>query len=290
MYHPVDCPTWDTSPGGIDCGAANGTAANNDFSSSCPSSQATTWTYGSSATAADCEVNQIAAAILAFNGEYTAENYSFGANMGTITLFGSVSEAYRGRLAGTSTGSGYGKQYIYDPRLATMTPPSFLPPDLFSWNEDTWSEVSGQVNPVTANTEAVPTAAATPTPTAPSYTVPPTGLTTTTTLPTGTTSTATTNPSSTTSSSTTTTDDHNPTTTATTTTTTHATTTTTRATTTTTIAATKPTLSAQTDYCDVLGSQFYAYTNEASDALSATEQTPLMSVLRVPQPRHSVPR
>ncbi len=52
--------------------------------------------------------------------------------MGTITLFGSESEAYRGRLAGTSTGSGYGKQYIYDPRLATMTPPSFLPPDLFS--------------------------------------------------------------------------------------------------------------------------------------------------------------
>ncbi len=343
VYHPVDCPTWDTSPGGIDCGTANGTTANNDFSSSCPSSQATTWTYGSSATAADCQVNQIDAAILAFNGEYTAENYSFGANMGTITLFGSVSEAYRGRLAGTSTGSGYGKQYIYDPRLATLTPPSFLPPALFSWNEDTWSEVSGQVNPVTANTEAVPAAASTPTPTAPSYTVPATGLTTTTTTvpvstttaaPTTTTSsttstttttvpmttttapttttthatttttttvptTTTTAPTTTTTHATTTTTTTAPTTTTTvptttttthptttttvptttttvpTTTTTHATTTTTRATTTTTIAATKPSLSAQTDYCDVGGSEFYAYTNEATDTVSTTEQNPL---------------
>ena len=347
VYHPVDCPTWDTSPGGIDCGTANGTTANNDFSSSCPSSQATTWTYGSSATAADCQVNQIDAAILAFNGEYTAENYSFGANMGTITLFGSVSEAYRGRLAGTSTGSGYGKQYIYDPRLATLTPPSFLPPALFSWNEDTWSEVSGQVNPVTANTEAVPAAASTPTPTAPSYTVPATGLTTTTTTvpvstttaaPTTTTSsttstttttvpmTTTTAPTTTTTHATTTTTTTVPTTTTTapttttthattttttaptttttttapttttttttthptttttvptttttvpTTTTTHATTTTTRATTTTTIAATKPSLSAQTDYCDVGGSEFYAYTNEATDTVSTTEQNPL---------------
>ena len=345
VYHPVDCPTWDTSPGGIDCGTANGTTANNDFSSSCPSSQATTWTYGSSATAADCQVNQIDAAILAFNGEYTAENYSFGANMGTITLFGSVSEAYRGRLAGTSTGSGYGKQYIYDPRLATLTPPSFLPPALFSWNEDTWSEVSGQVNPVTANTEAVPAAASTPTPTAPSYTVPATGLTTTTTtVPVSTTTAApTTTTSSTTSTTTTTcrrrqrphqprrpltplrrrqrqcrrrqrphqprrpltplrrrqrprprrprpttttttTTTTHPTTTTTvptttttvpTTTTTHATTTTTRATTTTTIAATKPSLSAQTDYCDVGGSEFYAYTNEATDTVSTTEQNPL---------------
>ena len=250
IYHPVDCPTWDSSPGGIDCGTANNNSATNDFSGSCASGQATTWTYGSSATPADCQVNAIDAAILAFNGEYTAENYSFGANMGTLTLFGSVAEAYRGRLAGTSTGSGYGKQYIYDPRLATLTPPSFLPPALFSWSEDTWSEVSGQVKPVTANTESVPSAGSPTTPTAPTYTVPPTGLTTTTAAPTTTTTAPTTTSSTTTSTTTTTTTTTTvpttTTTTAPTTTTTHATTTTTTAPTTTTTAPTTTTTHATT--------------------------------------------
>ena len=75
---------------------------------------------------------------------------------GTLTLFGLVAEAHCGRLAGTSTGRDYGKRISSDPRLATLTPPGFLPPALISWSEDTWSEVSGQVNPVTASTELVP--------------------------------------------------------------------------------------------------------------------------------------
>jgi hypothetical protein len=305
VYHPVDCPSWDSSPGGIDCGAANNNSANNDFSSSCPSGQATTWTYGSSATPADCQVNVIKAAILAFNGEYTAENYSFGANMGTLTLFGSVAEAYRGRLAGTSTGSGYGKQYIYDPRLATLTPPSFLPPALFSWSEDTWSEVSGQVKAVTANTEAVPTPASTPTPTAPTYTVPPTGLTTTTTVPATTTTTAPTTTSSTTTSTstTTTTSTTVPTTTTTTaptTTTTHATTTTTTTTVPTTTTTTAPTTttthatapsfpaSEQTvdaeNWCYVKGSPNLFYTWNGSAWVSTGSSSFTVTASGVPTP------
>jgi uncharacterized membrane protein YgcG len=237
VYHPVDCPSWDSNPATGNCITTNGNDANNDFSTSCPSGQATTWTYGGSALPADCIVNQIEGAILAFNGEYTAENYSLGASLGTLTEFGSVSQAYRGRLAGTSSGGGYGKQYVYDPRLATLTPPSFLPPGLFAWSEATWSEVSGQVQPITSNTEAVPTPPSAPTPTAPAYTVPPAAPTTTTTGPT-TTTTTTTVPTTTTSSTTTTTTTTTvPTTTTTTvpttTTTTHPTTTTSSTTTTT---------------------------------------------------------
>ncbi len=246
VYHPVDCPSWDSNPATGNCITTSGNDANNDFSTSCPSGQATTWTYGSSALPADCIINQIEAAILAFNGEYTAENYSLGGSLGTLTEFGSVSQAYRGRLAGTNSGGGYGKQYIYDPRLATLTPPSFLPPGLFAWSEATWSEVSGQVQPITSNTEPVPTPPSAPTPTAPTYSVPPVGPTTTTTTTTtvpSTTTSSTTTSSTTTSSTTTTTTTTVPTTTVpTTTTTTHPTTTTTSSTTTTTVPTTTTTV------------------------------------------------
>jgi hypothetical protein len=73
--------------------------------------------------------------------------------------------------AGRRAGSGYGKQYSYDPRLATLTPLSFLPPALFSWWEDTWSKVGGQIKLVTANTESVPSGGSPTTPIAPTHTV-----------------------------------------------------------------------------------------------------------------------
>jgi hypothetical protein len=170
VYHPVNCSAW-TSSGGT-CVQSGSNNATNDFSTSCAIGQATTWTYGSASAQADCQVNQIDGAILAFNGEYTAENYSFGAGMGTLTEFGSLSEAYRGRLAGTNIGGGYSKSYVYDPRLSTLSPPSFLPPDLFDWTESTWADVSGQVNALLSATETVPVAPSLPTPTSPQYTVP----------------------------------------------------------------------------------------------------------------------
>ena len=93
--------------------------------------------------------------------------------MGTITEFGSVSEAYRGRLAGTGTGGGYGKKYIYDAQLETQSPPSFLPPDIFNWTEETWSEVTNQVTALNSGTEVVPPPPPTTTSTTAVYSVPP---------------------------------------------------------------------------------------------------------------------
>jgi hypothetical protein len=182
IYHPVSCSNWDqaTWNGGDNNGScvnAGGNSATNDDSTDCPATGqyvSPYWTYSSDGNTGNssCIVQQIDGAILAFNGEYTAENYSFGAGLGTITEFGSVSEAYRGRLAGTSIGGGYGKQYIYDPRLTTVSPPSFLPPNLFNWARATWSEVTGQVNPITSNTEGIPASAPTTEVTQPTYTVP----------------------------------------------------------------------------------------------------------------------
>jgi len=173
IYHPVDCSSWDTSNGS--CVTTGGNSATNIDTTDCPATgqyQNPSWTYGSTTPNSSCIVHQIDGAVLAFNGEYTAENYSFGASIGTITEFGSVSEAYRGRLAGTDIGGGYAKQYIYDPRLTTVSPPNFLPPNLFNWTRATWSEVTGQVNPITSNTEGIAASAPTTVVTQPSYTVP----------------------------------------------------------------------------------------------------------------------
>jgi hypothetical protein len=263
VYHPVDCPSWDSNwKTSTAASCVNPNPAINDFGSACPLGQATTWAYGSSASPADCQVNQIDGAILAFQGEYTAENYALGPSMGTLTEFGSVSQAYRGRLAGTGAGGGYAKQYIYDPRLASLSPPNFLPPGLFNWSEANWSEISGQVQALTSNTEVVPAAPAAPVPTSPMYTVPPSTSTTTTVPGTTTTTssttttvprTTTTAPTTTTSTSTTTTSTTTTSTTTTSTTTTSTTTTSTTTTSTTTTPHTAPSFPSATtqiiDYC-----------------------------------------
>jgi hypothetical protein len=182
IYHPVNCSNWDqaTWNSGDNIGSCvnpGGNSATNDDGTDCPATGqyvSPYWTYGSDGDTGNssCIVHQIDAAVLAFNGEYTAENYSFGPSIGTIAEFGSVSEAYRGRLAGTDIGGGYAKEYIYDPRLTTVSPPSFLPPNLFNWTRATWSEVTGQVNPITSNIEGLPASAPTTVVTQPSYTVP----------------------------------------------------------------------------------------------------------------------
>ena len=182
IYHPVNCANWDQATWNAgnnngSCVNAGGNSATNDDGTDCPAAGqyvSPYWSYNNNGDTGNssCIVHQINGAVLAFNGEYTAENYSFGPGIGTITEFGSVSEAYRGRLAGTSIGGGYGKEYIYDPRLTTVSPPSFLPPNLFNWNKATWAEVTGQVSPITSNTEGIPASAPTTVVTQPSYTVP----------------------------------------------------------------------------------------------------------------------
>ena len=182
IYHPVNCPnwgqaTWNSGDNNGSCVSAGANSATNDDGTNCPATGqyvSPYWNYNNNGNTGNssCIVQQIDGAILAFNGEYTAENYSFGPSIGTITEFGSVSEAYRGRLAGTDIGGGYAKSYIYDPRLTTFSPPNFLPPGLFNWSKATWSEVTGQVSPITSNIEGVPASAPTTVTTQPVYTVP----------------------------------------------------------------------------------------------------------------------
>jgi hypothetical protein len=80
---------------------------------------------------------QIDAAILAINHSFIVDHYDCGGPLGTLTLNGDVSQKFRGAVgtfSGSSSVSGYTKNYNYDDRLRYMEPPHFLDPVQSAWH------------------------------------------------------------------------------------------------------------------------------------------------------------
>jgi Tfp pilus assembly protein PilX len=75
---------------------------------------------------------KIDAAILAINHSFIVDNYDCGGSLGTLNVLGAISQKYRGAV-GTTGGTGYIKSYVYDDRLHTITPPSFIEPVQSDW-------------------------------------------------------------------------------------------------------------------------------------------------------------
>jgi hypothetical protein len=76
----------------------------------------------------------IDAAIMSVAHSFTVENYSADSGYpdGKLTVLGSIVQKYRGPVATSAgngvVGSGFTKDYQYDPRLAYLAPPKFLSP------------------------------------------------------------------------------------------------------------------------------------------------------------------
>jgi hypothetical protein len=75
---------------------------------------------------------EIDAAILAINHSFIVDNYNCGSSLGTLHVLGAISQKYRGAV-GTTGNTGYLKDYVYDDRLHTIQPPSFLEPVQSDW-------------------------------------------------------------------------------------------------------------------------------------------------------------
>jgi hypothetical protein len=74
---------------------------------------------------------EIDAAILSPVHTFQVQNYDVGPYRGTLTIDGSIAQKYRGPVAQTSgntTTTGYAKNYEYDSRFITVTPPYYLKP------------------------------------------------------------------------------------------------------------------------------------------------------------------
>ncbi len=65
-------------------------------------------------------------AILSVQHTFQVQNYSVGGDRGTLTVVGAIAQKFRGTVGRGS--NGYDKDYIYDPRLFSVSPPKFLLP------------------------------------------------------------------------------------------------------------------------------------------------------------------
>ena len=85
----------------------------------------------------------IHAAILTVKHSFRVQTHSRGNPLGTLTVFGSIGQLYRGPVgtfSGGSVYSGYGKDYTYDQKLKYTTPPHFLDSVASAWGIKTWAE------------------------------------------------------------------------------------------------------------------------------------------------------
>jgi hypothetical protein len=81
------------------------------------------------------------AAILTVQHSFRVQNYRYGDdnNSGTLHVVGAIAQKYRG-IVGTTGGTGYAKNYVYDQRLSYQSPPHFLEPVQTAWQITSWIE------------------------------------------------------------------------------------------------------------------------------------------------------
>jgi hypothetical protein len=80
---------------------------------------------------------RIDAAILSITHSFIVDHYDCGNPLGTLTVNGAISQKFRGPVgtfSGSSTVSGYSKNYNYDDRLRYLEPPHFLDPVQVAWH------------------------------------------------------------------------------------------------------------------------------------------------------------
>ncbi len=78
----------------------------------------------------------IYAAILSTSHSFVVDNYKCGAKMNNLNVYGAIAQKFRGAVGTGGSfggGTGYTKEYVYDPRLATEEPPYFLSPLKTGW-------------------------------------------------------------------------------------------------------------------------------------------------------------
>lgn len=138
INHPVTCPsgTDSGSTGGYGGGLGGGS------SGSCtPSQEQDLPTCGTSGAqpAPNCDLyNPIVSAVsLAMAHSFLVNAFTEGAPLGTLSIFGTVDEQWRGPVGTVSSSGtlldGYLKSYQYDQRLKYLSPPYYLSPSTPSW-------------------------------------------------------------------------------------------------------------------------------------------------------------
>ena len=67
------------------------------------------------------------------------ENIGIGGSRGTLTVYGSIAQNFRGAVATGGGANGYNKNYTFDPRLSDISPPYFLTPTIASFHASSYA-------------------------------------------------------------------------------------------------------------------------------------------------------
>ncbi len=149
VYHPVEVTSWSITEGGGTSQSCGSTPA------STPSGGSTgaTCTYTPSnytnldylsppTTGSDSKKHRwIYASIQTLAHSFWVESYSAGAPPGILSVRGSIAQRWRGIVGTGSISTGYIKDYSYDKRLQTNSPPYFPP-----WANGDWAaETTGEL-------------------------------------------------------------------------------------------------------------------------------------------------
>jgi hypothetical protein len=90
----------------------------------------------------------IDAAILALQHTFRIQHFEKAGRKGTLNITGAVAQYFRGSVAASSGSgilrSGYAKNYVYDQRLAYLSPPHFIEPIDAPWLIRAYAEVQAR--------------------------------------------------------------------------------------------------------------------------------------------------
>lgn len=76
---------------------------------------------------------RIDAALLAIDHSFIVDHYACGGSLGELEVNGAIAQKFRGAV-GTTSGTGYLKDYNYDDRLRYLEPPHFFDPVEAAWH------------------------------------------------------------------------------------------------------------------------------------------------------------
>ena len=88
---------------------------------------------------------RIDAAILSVAHTFQVQNYATWGYRGILTINGAIAQKFRGPV-GTTSPTGYSKNYVYDARFKYTAPPKFLSPVTTTYGVSTWMDTAAAFN------------------------------------------------------------------------------------------------------------------------------------------------
>jgi hypothetical protein len=88
----------------------------------------------------------IDAVVLSLQGSFLVNNFTSGSGLGTLNVYGTIDQDWRGPVgtySGGSVVSGYAKNYQYDPRMVYLSPPYYLSPGTSQWGFASFTVAAG---------------------------------------------------------------------------------------------------------------------------------------------------